>query len=244
MLEEKEKLRLKLDETADPNEKERLMAQLSELESSLARQMAADLANQDRDLDAKRKKRHELLQLKKMQIEADQIDELNKKEVETINNKFMQQVNDMDKHLDKDLDREVRTIVTRVGPGKEQALIVVNEAHDDALERKLKILMSKQFGDLTKYLGSMQNKITMEHMIRTRKVEMKFKNDKEKAVKMGMSEDDLAEKFQMLEAERDLELQLSEQKMVRDREEREQEVRESQEEKFCDEKKELVQISG
>lgn len=44
----------------------------------------------------------------------------------------------------------------------------------------------------------------------------------------------------MLEAERDLELQLSEQKMVRDREEREQQVRETQEEKFCDEKKELV----
>lgn len=171
------------------------MAQLSELESSLARQMAADLANQDRDLDAKRKKRLELLQLKKMQIEADQIDELNKKEVETINNKFLQQVDNMDKHLDKDLDREVRTIVTRVGPGKEQALIVVNEAHDDLLERKLKILMSKQFSDLTKYLGSMQNKVTMEHMIRTRKIEMKFKADKDKAVKMGMSEEDLAEKF-------------------------------------------------
>ena len=131
------------------------MAQLGELESNLARQMAADLANQDRDLDAKRKKRQELLQVKKMQIEADQIDELNKKEIETINNKFTQQVDDMDKHLDKDLDREVRSIVARVGPGKEQALIVVNEAHDDLLERKLKILMSKQFSDLTKYLGSM-----------------------------------------------------------------------------------------
>lgn len=32
--------------------------------------------------------------------------------------------------------------------------------------------------------------------------------------------------------------------MNRDREEREQKVREDQEEKFCDEKKELVQISG
>jgi len=79
----------------------------------------------------------------------------------------------MDKHTDKELDREIRTIITRVGPGKEQALIVVNEAHDDLLERKLKILMSKQFGDLTKYLGSMQNKLAMEHMIRCRKVEMK-----------------------------------------------------------------------
>lgn len=120
----------------------------------------------------------------------------------------------------------------------------MNEAHDDLLERKLKILMSKQFSDLTKYLGSMQNKVTMEHMIRARKIEIKFKNDKDRAVKEGMTDEDLAEKIQILEAERDLELQLSEQKMNRDREEREQKVREEQEEKFCEEKKELVQIAG
>jgi len=41
------------------------------------------------------------------------------------------------------------------GKGKEKGLIMVNEAHDDLLKRKLKILMSKQFSDLTKYLGTM-----------------------------------------------------------------------------------------
>ena len=115
----------------------------------------------------------------------------------------------MDKHVEKDLEREVRTILTRVGPGKEQALIIVNEAHDDLLERKLKILMSKQFSDLTKYLGSMQNKLAMEHMIRARKVEMKFERDKEAAINAGMPEEDLGNRLQMLAAERDLELQLS-----------------------------------
>ena len=160
-------------------------------------------------MEAKRKKRQELLSLKKMQIEADQIDELNKKEVETLNNKFLDQMGQMDKHTEKELDREVKTITTRVGPGKEQALIVVNEAHDDLLARKLKILMSKQFGDLTKYLGSMQNKLAMEHMIRARKVEMKYERDKESAISAGMTEEALADKLQMIAAERDLELQLS-----------------------------------
>lgn len=88
----------------------------------------------------------------------------------------------MDKLTDKELDREVRSVVTRVGSGKEQALIIVNEAHDDLLERKLKILISKQFGDLTKYLGSMHNKLSMEHLIRARKVEMKYERDKEAAI--------------------------------------------------------------
>jgi len=49
----------------------------------------------------------------------------------------------MDRHTENELEREVRSILARVGPGKEQALIVVNEAQDDLLERKLKILMSK-----------------------------------------------------------------------------------------------------
>lgn len=197
---QKERLRLSLQDAVDPSEKERLMAQLSALEKSLSQQMAQDLANQDRDLDAKRRKRNELLQIRKMQIEAQQIDELNRKEVETINNKFLQQSDAMDKHVEKELDREVRTIVTRVGPGKEQALIIVSEAYDDLIDRKLKILMSKQFSDLTMYLGSMQNKVTMEQMIRNRKIEMNFKADKDKALREGLSEDSLADKLQMLEA--------------------------------------------
>ena len=145
------------------------MNQLNELENSLSAQMHQDIQSQDRNLEEKRKKRAELLALKKMQIEANQIDELNKKDVETMNNKFLNQMDAMDKHTDKELEREVRTILTRVGPGKEQALIIVNEANDDLLARKLKLLMSKQFSDLTKYLGSMQNKLMMEHMIRARK---------------------------------------------------------------------------
>ena len=64
------------------------MAQLNDLESSLGAQMELDRQNQNKDLEAKRKKRQELLNLKKMQIEADQIDELNNKEIETLNNKF------------------------------------------------------------------------------------------------------------------------------------------------------------
>lgn len=113
-------------------------------------------------------------------------------------NKFTKQMDDMDRLVEKELDREVRSIITRVGPGKEQALIVVNEAHDDALQRKLKILMSKQFHDLTKYLGSMHSKLAMEHMIRCRKIDMKFERDKTEAINAGLTEDELADKIQML----------------------------------------------
>ena len=67
----REKLKKSIQEAADPEEKQRLMDQIAELETNLQKQIAADLANQNSNLDAKRKKRSELLQLKKMQIEAD-----------------------------------------------------------------------------------------------------------------------------------------------------------------------------
>lgn len=92
-----------------------------------------------------------------MQIEAKQLEEFNNKEVETLQNKFDNQIDDMDKQLNKQLDKEILIMVSHSGKGKEKGLIMVNEAHDDLLKRKLKILMSKQFSDLTKYLGTMQN---------------------------------------------------------------------------------------
>ena len=117
---------------------------------------------------------------------------------------------------------------------------MVNEAHDDLLERKMRILMSKQFGDLTKYLGSMQQKLGLEKMIRARKIEMKYEQDKEDAINAGLPEEELADRLQVFAAEKDLELQISNTKMERDREEMEQKVREELEEKFCNEKKDII----
>ena len=65
-----------------------------------------------------------------------------------VNTKFNKQMNDMDGHLDKLLDKEVNIILQRPGLGSEQALTVVNEALDELLERKLRKLMNKEFSDL------------------------------------------------------------------------------------------------
>jgi len=46
--------------------------------------------------------------------------------------------------------------MNHTGPGKERALVLINETGDDLLAKKLKILMSKQFFDLSKYLGTLQ----------------------------------------------------------------------------------------
>lgn len=81
-------------------------------------------------------------------------------------------------------------------------------------------------------------------MIRTRKIEMKFRGLKDAALKDGMPEDELAERLQMIEAEKDLEIQLSNQHVQRDREEREQKLRENLEENFFKEKKDQLERSA
>ena len=43
--------------------------------------------------------------------------------------------------------------------GKENALIIVNEALEDLLDKKLRRLMNKEFFELTNYMGSLENKL-------------------------------------------------------------------------------------
>ena len=175
-----------------------------------------------------------------MQIEAKQLDDMNEKEIETLKDKFEKQMEQMDDQCDKQLDKEIRILVSHSGPGKEKALVMVNETHDDLLKRKLKILMSKQFSDLTKYLGTMQNQLSMEHMIRQRQINMKYEDDKEAAIKQGLPPEELEKIFSKLGAKRDFEIEQSKEKMERERVEKESKLRESLEEKFCQEKKDLT----
>jgi len=63
---------------------------------------------------------------------------------------------DMDDISGKALDQEIKTVMKNADKGgKGQGLIMVAEAHDEILARKLKILQSKQFFDLSKYLGTL-----------------------------------------------------------------------------------------
>lgn len=59
----------------------------------------------------------------------------------------------MHKRADKELDNEFKKI--EKGTKKEQALILTNETNDDLFKRKMKMLMSKEFFELSKYLGGL-----------------------------------------------------------------------------------------
>lgn len=58
----------------------------------------------------------------------------------------------MDELIKKQIDHETKNLLKE---GKHQAMILTVEAYDQILERKQKVLQTKQFLDLSKYLGTL-----------------------------------------------------------------------------------------
>jgi len=89
---------------------------------------------------------------------------------------------DMDDISGKAIDQEIKNVMKNAAKGgKEQGLIMVAEAHDEILARKLKILQSKQFFDLSKYLGTLHTQVGMEQMIKMREGKLRFDQMREAA---------------------------------------------------------------
>ena len=127
----------------------------------------------------------------------------------------------MDETLDKKLDNQTQMIVA----GKEQTLIMVNEAHEDLLDKKLKVMRSKQFFDLSKQLTALQGKLAMEHMIRKREIDMKFEQDKEGIIQEGLTGSQLDDAIERLGAEKEFDIAESQRKLTTEQKEAELELR-------------------
>jgi len=145
----------------------------------------------DRILEGKRKKRAQLLQIKKMEIERKQMDEVTTKEIELGQQKFDDQIHKMDEAVNGELEKQIRVLMNHEGPNKEQALILINEVENDLLAKKLKILMSKQFFDLTKYLSTLHLQVGLSHQMRIREIKLAFDRDKQELLERGVSGEEL-----------------------------------------------------
>ena len=150
----------------------------------------------------------------------------------------------MDDAVNAELEKQCRTMMNHEGPNKEQALILIHEVEDDLLAKKLKILMSKQFFDLTKYLGTFQSQAGLEHMMRVREIKMAFEKDKQDLVDEGINGDKFDFEVNKLRAQMETEMLISAEKMKRDQIEKESELRQVKEKDFAQEKKDLQNIAA
>lgn len=96
-----------------------------------------------------------MIELRKLRIERDQLDEINAKEIEINQKKFDKQIGEIEKKGGDELDKQLRNTMTRNVSGNEKGLVLIDQAHDELLARKGKILVSKQFFELSKYLATL-----------------------------------------------------------------------------------------
>ena len=111
------------------------------------------------------------MSIRKLKIERDQLKDVNDKEIEMNQKKFDMQIDSITKKGNDELDKQLRNTMTHNVTGNEKGLILIDQAHDALLDRTLQILMSKQFFELSKYIGTLQSQIALDRMIRVKEIE-------------------------------------------------------------------------
>lgn len=209
---EAKKLRRTIQGEDDPDKRAALMAELEMKEKLIKQGIDNQMKQQDSILQAKLARKKYLMSIRKLKIERDQLKDVNEKEIEMNQKKFDKQITTITSKGNEELDKQLRNTMTHNVTGNEKGLILIDQAHDALLDRKLQILMSKQFFELSKYIGTLQSQIALDRMIRVKQIEDMINKKKDNLIKTlqgGQLDDALAK----LQAEKQLELSLIEDKL-------------------------------
>ena len=137
---------------------------------------------QDRLLEEKKMSRQNRKKIREMEIAAKQLGQLKDKEIDLLNKKYQTEVQTQEAKTQKELANAIKTYEQRAdGQKKEEALILVNEIHDDLLKKKLKLLVNKQFFELEKNLGTLYTQNAMKKMIDKERIKDNYTNQEQEA---------------------------------------------------------------
>jgi len=151
-MDEKMRAMRQADECKDLNEKKRLLDNLSEVDKRIKREMDDEQRNQDVVLEERRRRKADRMAIRKMRIEHDQLEDIQTKELTLNNKKFKASIEQMSSTSNELMNSQIKEYLYPEHTNKEQSLVLVSEINDQLLERILKMLQSKQFFDLSKYL--------------------------------------------------------------------------------------------
>ena len=169
-----------------------------------------------------------------------QQNEMNDKEVAINEQKLKNELDGIDERLTGALEAQVRQIGSRSAGGhKEQALIIVNEAMDEASRKKLDLLQQKQFFELQKHLANLHAGTALQRVIDVEKAQVHFR-DMEDDAHAELSGDALTGKLSELKGKRQRELDRIKQEADTTAREAEVRLREAKEEQFFKDKEALV----
>ena len=136
-------------------DRKKLIEESAKLDKKLEEQIMDERLRQDRLLEDKRKNRKNLKKVKEIELEHKQMEEIAKRESEMLQNKYDKLMADHSQSFENDVNKAIKSYEKNGHADK--ALLLVNQASNELLEKKLRMLINKQFFELEKYLGTLYN---------------------------------------------------------------------------------------
>ena len=116
------------------------------LDKRLEDELANERLRQDRLLEEKKRNRQGLKKVKEIEMEQKHMEEQAKKETEMLQKKYDKLMSEHAQSFDKDIAQAVKSFEKQ--GHADRALLLVNQASNDLLEKKLRMLINKQFFEL------------------------------------------------------------------------------------------------
>jgi len=100
--------------------------------------------------------------VKEIEVEQKHLEEQRKKEVDLLQKKYDHLIDKHHESFEVDVQKAVKSYERKGQVDK--AVLLVNQATNDLLEKRLRLLINKQFFELEKYLGTLYNQLALERM--------------------------------------------------------------------------------
>lgn len=105
--------------------------------------------------------------------------ELAQKETELLQKKYDSLMSTHADKFEKDMSSQLLALEKK--GASDQAILLINQASNDMIEKKLRLLISKQFFEVEKYLGTLYNQTALQTMAAKEETRLRYKQSEEEA---------------------------------------------------------------
>ena len=154
-------------------ERKKLIQDSKMMEQRMEDEIQNERLRQERILEEKKNNRKNMRKVKEIDLEQKQMGEMAKKETELLQRKYDKLMQQHAENFDKEINSNLQALERRGNADK--GLLLINQTSNEMLEKKLRLLINKQFFELEKYLGTLYNQTAMERLAAKEKSRSRFK---------------------------------------------------------------------
>jgi len=105
--------------------------------------------------------------------------ELAQKETDLLQKKYDSLMSTHANKFEKDMNSQLLALEKK--GASDQAILLINQASNEMIEKKLRLLISKQFFEVEKYLGTLYNQTALQTMAAKEETRLRYKQSEEEA---------------------------------------------------------------